>query len=51
MNVSAEKNTPSRGTASDVVGVISDRIVKKKHTDSKIVVSEKYKILFSDHHM
>ena len=40
MNVNAEKKTPSRGTASDVVGVISDKIVRKKQTERRMVVSE-----------
>lgn len=40
MKVSAEKKTPRRGTASEVVGVISESIVRKKHTESRMVVSE-----------
>ena len=40
-NIQHEKNAPISGTASDVGGVISATILKKKQTERRIVISEK----------
>lgn len=45
IRVNVEKNTPKSGTASDVGGVISLTIVRKKQTDRRIVV---WNPIFSD---